>query len=197
MWAGEGRLAGGAGWPAIGEQAGDTAQVLFPGRVRVGPGAATRSGVVLFARPVDVLEQSHGKGHSQDLEDKDSLYRDAPVAWGQTSVTDAWDCPREPNVKCALPSMLGNKPENKEITVSEATLETQPGAVHKWTHLSPFDQRSQATQMITFLGHGEKAGCIGDQTLHGGKRNRGRRTKKEAGVCKPLTFTPTRSRIWF
>lgn len=40
MWAGEGRLAGGAGWPAIGEQAGDTAQVLFPGTWS--PGGARR-----------------------------------------------------------------------------------------------------------------------------------------------------------
>lgn len=51
---------------AIGEQAGDTTQVLFPGTysVWVEPGAAKHSGIVLFTRPVDMLEQSHGKGHS-------------------------------------------------------------------------------------------------------------------------------------
>lgn len=58
---------------AIGEQAGHTTQVLFPGThsVHVEPGAAKHSGIVLFTRPVDVLEQSHGKGHSQDLKDKE------------------------------------------------------------------------------------------------------------------------------
>lgn len=72
MWAGESRLAGGAGWPSEGRQETQT-QVLSPHTysVRVGPGAAKRSGVILFTRPVDVLEQSHGEGHSQDLKDKE------------------------------------------------------------------------------------------------------------------------------
>lgn len=62
-----------------GEQAGrwgrqeTQTQVLSPRThsVRVGPGVAKRSGVILFTRPVDVLEQSHGEGHSQDLKDKE------------------------------------------------------------------------------------------------------------------------------
>lgn len=72
MWAGKSRLAGGAGWPSEGRQETQT-QVLSPHTysVRVGPGAAKRSGVILFTRPVDVLEQSHGEGHSQDLKDKE------------------------------------------------------------------------------------------------------------------------------
>lgn len=71
---GGGGQAGRWGRVAIGEQAGDTTRVLFPGTlsVRVEPGAATTSGVVLFTCPVDVLEQGHGEGHSQDLHDEDA-----------------------------------------------------------------------------------------------------------------------------
>lgn len=49
------------------------AQVLFPGTdsVQVEPGAAVHSGIILFTRPVNMLEQCHGKGHSQDLKDKE------------------------------------------------------------------------------------------------------------------------------
>lgn len=72
----------------IGEQAGDMTRVLFPGTrsVRVEPGAATTSGVVLFTCPVNVLEQGHGKGHSQDLEEKEGTLKGF-VAWDQTSAS--------------------------------------------------------------------------------------------------------------
>lgn len=73
MWAGKGRLAGGAGWPSESRQ---ETQVRSSSLAHTVSGWSqalpdARSGVVLFTRPVDVLEQSHGKGHSQDLEDKE------------------------------------------------------------------------------------------------------------------------------
>lgn len=88
---------------AIGEQAGDMTRVLFPGTrsVRVEPGAAAASGVVLFTCPVDVLEQCHGKGHSQDLEEKEGTLKGCSCGLGSVLRFIAWDCPREPTVKCA------------------------------------------------------------------------------------------------
>lgn len=46
------------------------AEGLFPRTVSAGPGrSASRSGVVLFPSPVDVLEEGHGEGHAQNLKD--------------------------------------------------------------------------------------------------------------------------------
>lgn len=65
-------------------QATQSSNQILPGTVSTwGLGAPGRSsGIILFASPVDVLEEGHGEGHAQNLKDKGERTMDGSP-WAQ------------------------------------------------------------------------------------------------------------------
>lgn len=89
------------------------------------PGAAKRSGIILFTRSVDMLEQSHGKGHSQDLKDKERTLKGCSRGLGLDLKFHKLGTSLENLIsKWTSPSVLGNEPGNRESVVWEVPLET-------------------------------------------------------------------------